>query len=156
MKLQVDSTPAFRAVCFAGFVTMTVQLLFLAEPNFALKIVDATWDKAVHFCYFGTMAFLLWVATGKRYPLAVWIVIAAIGATDEWLQAYTPGRTSDFYDWLADALGAAGALLFARYVVSPTRATTAARFPSSPGDEPCVESSAPSRAATSCPSCWKA
>jgi VanZ family protein len=111
MKLDVAATPALRALCLLGFLGMAAQLLLLAEPNFAVKIVENTWDKAVHFLFFGTMAFLLWVATAKRWPLAVWLTVAFIGAADETLQAYTPGRTSDIHDWLADGLGAAAALL---------------------------------------------
>jgi VanZ family protein len=113
VKLEIRATPALRALCFVGFLAMTAQLLLLAEPNFAVELVDATWDKAIHFLFFGTMAFLLWVATAKRWPLAVWLAVALIGAADETLQAYTPGRTSDINDWLADGFGAAAALFIA-------------------------------------------
>jgi VanZ family protein len=136
MKLGITPTPALRVLCFIGFLGMTAQLLLLAEPKFAVQIVDATWDKAIHFLYFGTLAFLLWVATGKRWPLAVWLVVAFIGAADETLQLYTPGRTSDVNDWLADSLGAATALLVAR-LVSPA---TVAKLASRTGAESCVES----------------
>jgi VanZ family protein len=139
VRLDVTPTPALRALCLAGFCGMTAQLLLFAEPNFALKIVDATWDKAVHFTYFGTMAFLLWIAAGKRGPLFVWLAVAAIGAADETLQAFTPGRTSDFFDWLADALGSAAALLLAQRIVPPT-STLAAPFASRTGEQPCAES----------------
>jgi VanZ family protein len=110
-SIDITPTPALRAACLAGFLAMAAQILLLAEPNFAVRIVDATWDKAVHFTFFGTMAFLLWVATGKRWPLAVWLTIAFIGFADETLQATTPGRDSDFHDWIADGLGAAAALI---------------------------------------------
>jgi hypothetical protein len=120
MKLDITATPALRALCFIGFLGMTAQLLLLAEPNFAVRIVDLTWDKAIHSLFFATMAFLLWVATGKRWPLAVWLTVACIGAADETLQAYTPGRTSDVNDWIADSLGAAAALLVARRISSRT------------------------------------
>jgi hypothetical protein len=72
---------------------MMAQLLLLAEPNFAVRIVNATWDKAVHFLFFGAMAFLLWIVTNKRWPLAVWLAIAFIAFADETLQASTPGRS---------------------------------------------------------------
>jgi VanZ family protein len=118
MKLDISATPALRATCFIGFLGMTAQLLLLFEPDFAVRIVEATWDKAIHGLYFGTMAFLLWIATGKRWPLAVWVVVAFIGAADETLQAYTPGRTSDVNDWIADSLGAAAALILVQRIVS--------------------------------------
>jgi VanZ family protein len=118
MKLDISATPALRAICFIGFLGMTAQLLLLFEPNFAVQIVEATWDKAIHGLYFGTMAFLLWIATGKRWPLAIWVVVAIIGAADETLQAYTPGRTSDIDDWIADSLGAATALILVQRIVN--------------------------------------
>jgi VanZ family protein len=118
MKLDISATPALRAICFIGFLGMTAQLLLLFEPNFAVQIVEATWDKAIHGLYFGTMAFLLWITTGKRWPLAIWVVVAIIGAADETLQAYTPGRTSDIDDWIADSLGAATALILVQRIVN--------------------------------------
>src|SRR5258708_3046908 len=136
MKLDITATPALRALCLVGFLAMTAQLLLLAEPSSAVRIVQLTWDKAIHFLFFGTMAFLLWIATGKRWPLAAWLTVALIGAADETLQAYTPGRTSDVNDWIADGLGAAAALLVAQRV-SPA---SIARLGAGTGDEPCAES----------------
>ena len=101
--------------------------------------MEATWDKAVHFMFFGTMAFLLWMAAARRWPLAIWLTIAFIGAADETLQAFTPGRTCDINDWLADAIGAATALFIAPRITS-LGGPPATRFNSKIGDESCVES----------------
>ncbi len=124
---DLPATPALRTACLVAFLAMVAQLLLLAEPNFAARIVNATWDKAVHFMFYGTLAFLLWVVTGKRWPLAVWMVVALIGIADETLQATTPGRTSDVDDWLADGFGAAAALIVSQRtsprVPVPARAT---------------------------------
>jgi VanZ family protein len=114
--LDIPTTPALRVACFIAFLAMTAQLLLLAEPNFAVRIVNATWDKGVHFLFFGTMAFVLWIATAKRVPLAVWLTIAFIGFADETLQASTPGRSSDVDDWLADGFGAAAALIVSQRI----------------------------------------
>ena len=122
--VDIPTTPALRAACLAGFLAMTAQLLVLAEPNFAVRIVNATWDKAIHFLFFGTMAFLLWIATAKRWPLAVWLAVAFIGFADETLQASTPGRSADFDDWLADGFGAAAVLMVSQRV-SPASGTPA-------------------------------
>jgi VanZ family protein len=118
MKLDISATPALRAICLIGFLGMTAQLLLLWEPNFAVEIVAATWDKAIHGLYFGTMAFLLWITTGKRWPLAVFIIVSFIGAADETLQAYTPGRSSEVDDWIADSLGATAALILVQRIVN--------------------------------------
>ena len=83
MKVDISATPALRSICFIGFLGMTAQLLLLWEPNFAVQIVEATWDKAIHGLYFGTMAFLLWIATGKRWPFAVWAVVAHGWVSDD-------------------------------------------------------------------------
>ncbi len=103
-----------RALCFVGFAAMTVQLIFLAEPQFADRVLNVVWDKGVHAAYFAVMALLLWVAVARRWALAVWITVALIGAADETRQAFTPGRIADFNDWLADGAGAAAALIIAR------------------------------------------
>jgi len=125
--IDVRTTPALRLACGVAAAAMAVQVIFLAEPRFAVTIVNATWDKMVHFLYFGTMAFFAWIAADKRYALAVWATVLFIGAVDETHQAYVPGRSSDIHDWLADGLGAAAALLVMQ------RATLI-------GERPCVES----------------
>ena len=114
--IDITPTPALRTACLVGFLAMVTQLLLLAEPNFAVRIVTFTWDKAVHFLFFGTMAFLLWIVTAKRWPLAVWLAVAFIGFADETLQASTPGRSADFDDWIADGFGAAAALIVSQRV----------------------------------------
>ena len=113
MKLQVTPTPGLRILCGFAAAIMVVQVLLLPEADFAVKIVTLTWDKAVHFMYYGTIAFLLWIAGGRRGPLWVWVAVMAIGATDEILQIWKPGRTADINDWIADSLGSGIALVIA-------------------------------------------
>ncbi len=125
--IDIPATPALRTACLVAVIAMAAQLLVLAEPNFAIRIVNATWDKAVHFMFFGTMAFLLWIATAKRWPLAVWLAVAFIGFADETLQATTPGRTADFDDWLADGFGAAAMLIVSQRVSPASGASSEAR-----------------------------
>ena len=74
------------------------------------------WDKTVHFLFFGTIAFFLWIATAKRWPLLIWATVLLIGAMDETRQYYIPGRHADVNDWLADGFGAAAALMVAQRV----------------------------------------
>ena len=130
--IDITPTPALRTLCLIGFLAMTAQLLLLAEPNFAAHIVEATWDKSIHLLFFGTMAFLLWIATAKRWPLAVWLAVAFIGFADETLQASTPGRSPDVNDWLADGFGAAAALIVSQRV-SPASGSAAPRTTSKTG-----------------------
>ena len=128
--IDVPTTPALRTICLVGFLAMTAQLLLLAEPNFAVRLVTLTWDKGIHFLFYGTMAFLLWVVTAKRWPLAVWLAVAFIGFADETLQASTPGRSPDFDDWLADGFGAAAVLIVSQRV-SPAAGAAAEPRPTS-------------------------
>lgn len=68
-------------------------------------------DKLAHFCLFGLLATLVlrnravWRLRGWRGVIAV-AVVSAFGATDEWHQSFTPGRSVEFADWIADTAGA--------------------------------------------------
>ena len=54
-----------------------------------------------------------------RLILAAALLVAAIGALDEWHQRYMKGRSTDFADWMADS---AGGLIGAWIWVSATKA----------------------------------
>ena len=82
----------------------------VAAPN----IVN--FDKAAHFGVFGLLATLVGRPRGS-WP--VWLAVAVVslfGATDELHQSFTPGRSMDYHDWIADTLGALLAVtLYARW-----------------------------------------
>lgn len=82
-------------------------------------------DKICHFGYFFGGAGLLSAFFYCRRPAApnwwrlgvvVVVLLAVIGALDEFHQTYTPGRSgNDPWDWLADVLGSlAGCFTFKR------------------------------------------
>ncbi len=82
-------------------------------------------DKIVHFGYFFGGSGLLCAWLFRRHPenpnwkaiiATAVLIIALIGALDEYHQTFTPGRSgNDPFDWLADLLGGAvGALTFQR------------------------------------------
>lgn len=70
------------------------------------------WDKALHCIEYGGLAFLLCRAligegVGWTVGLSVAFLAASVyGASDEWHQVYTSGRSADVHDWMADNLGA--------------------------------------------------
>jgi VanZ family protein len=75
-------------------------------------------DKAQHALAYGGLAVVTlratsggrwWAATPGAFVLA-WVIATAYGATDEFHQTFTPGRSSDVLDLRADALGAAAGL----------------------------------------------
>lgn len=71
-------------------------------------------DKVAHLSVFAALAFALDLALRMNQPglplyrrhLLVFVVVCAFGATDEWHQAFVPGRSCELGDWLADCLGA--------------------------------------------------
>ena len=86
------------------------------------ELTTRVWDKLLHTALYGGLAFLIGRAlSGEGSSLAVASVLAFLatslyGASDEWHQLFTPGRSSDVYDWLADTLG--GAFGVASYAVA--------------------------------------
>lgn len=86
--------------------------LVLASGNNPAPVPGAFvgFDKLAHFCLFGLLATLIlrvdtvWRRPGWRGWLAI-LAVSAFGATDEWHQFYTPGRSVEFGDWLADTTG---------------------------------------------------
>ena len=103
----------------AGLIV--VQLLLLQEPAYAVRLVDATNDKLIHFVVFGAIAFFFWLATGGRWPLMVWAVVVLVGAIDETQQIQTPGRTASIADLAADGAGATAALLILTAMNQPKK-----------------------------------
>jgi len=51
-----------------------------------------------------------WRGVTRSAVFAAWLCATAYGATDEWHQMYTPGRTAELRDLRNDAVGAALAL----------------------------------------------
>lgn len=80
-------------------------------------------DKFLHYAYFlcGSMVFNTWLLLklGRESSsfvrhLIIIILFGIFGATDEYRQTFTPGRSgNDLYDWFADILGACTGLFFA-------------------------------------------
>ena len=69
-------------------------------------------DKLAHYVAYAILALLLsWAWTTRRpyFPRGVFFVLAvaiAYGAIDELTQIPVPGRSGEWYDFLADTLGA--------------------------------------------------
>ena len=116
--MRVDFHPVVRALCLITVLAVAVQLCLLPEPAFAERIVEATWDKAVHASVYGGIAFLLWVGFAGRGALLICALVVLVGATDETIQMFTPGRDPDLHDLYADALGATAVLLFLQALAS--------------------------------------
>ncbi len=74
-------------------------------------------DKLAHFFAFGAVATGAVRLVDRRR--AVWVVLAVslYGASDEWHQSFTAGRSVEVADWVADTLGAMTAVC--AYVLWP-------------------------------------
>lgn len=77
-------------------------------------------DKLAHLLVFGLLATAIYRAFPPTFAAprrTLWAICLTIifGLADELHQGTTPGRTMDFWDWLADALGAVIAVGVYRY-----------------------------------------
>jgi VanZ family protein len=105
---------AMPAIAWAIFI-------FIASSIPAYEMPDMTifaWDKAIHLGVYCVLAACVFTACshpdaplylqGHRIAATI-IFVAVYGALDEFHQYFVPGRSVEFFDWLADV---SGALLF--------------------------------------------
>jgi VanZ family protein len=92
-------------------------LIVLASSGPVVSVPHAPthFDKVAHFGAYGLLATLFGRVTAvQRWTwLGIWLAIPAVslfGATDEVHQHFTPGRTMDIFDWVADTAGAITAI----------------------------------------------
>ena len=69
-------------------------------------------DKLAHASVFGLLATLVLRALPTRHPIWAVLIVSLFGATDELHQQFTPGRSMDALDWVADTTGAVVAVSF--------------------------------------------
>jgi VanZ family protein len=69
-------------------------------------IPNPPWDKLAHLIVFGGYAGLAWVVLKGASQLVPVLVAGLISLLDEVMQYYSPGRTADFRDIVADLMGA--------------------------------------------------
>ncbi len=105
-----------------GWVLFTLVLTSIPNPQFGPTF---RWsDKVAHFGCYGAAGFLfvLWRReSGKAAATAVmWAVFFAafLGAVDEVHQQWIPGRSMEFFDWVADFLGGTAGSLVAIAVIA--------------------------------------
>ena len=88
------------AVAVASLVVVASSRSVVAGP--AIN----NFDKVAHFSVYGLMGTLVLRALGgKHWGWAV-ASVSLFGVSDEIHQYFTPGRSMEFADWVADTLGA--------------------------------------------------
>jgi hypothetical protein len=69
-------------------------------------------DKVEHFAVYGLLGtIIIRVWPGRWTAWMSILLVSAYGASDEWHQHFTPGRSMEVADWVADTLGAACAII---------------------------------------------
>ena len=112
-------------------------IFFLSSRSDPAPILTQNfWDKGLHFVGYAGLAFVFARAfAGERAALLIaltyaFIASSAYGATDEWHQAFTPGRNSDIEDWFADTVGSVlGVIAYAIAQAGLKACTTTDRGP---------------------------
>jgi VanZ family protein len=96
----------------AGLVLAVCWLAFTPDPPPA---ADTGWDKLNHVLAFFALAFCGWFACGPARHRVRWVVLGtlAFGVFVEAVQTQIPGRSGEWPDLLADAVGVAGGLALA-------------------------------------------
>ena len=109
-------------------VYLTVAIYWLAlfagthVPAPKLRISVNNIDKLLHLLAYAGLSFLLMMAYSYRRTLTavhyaqILALVALYGIVDEVLQTFV-GRDCEFWDWVADALGAAVGMAFFHVVV---------------------------------------
>ncbi len=99
------------ALAVAGLIVVASSRSVVAGPEGINHF-----DKVVHFSVYGLLGTLVVRAMGvRRWGWAV-AAVSAFGVSDELHQHFTPGRSMELADWVADTLGALlAAALYARW-----------------------------------------
>ncbi len=111
LTLDSDSLDRqFRVGALVIGCALFVGLYYLGAQPFAVGLLVPPYDKLAHFTLFFVLASLFWLAAGGRWSILIFLVVAGLGALDEWHQAYLPGRAVDVVDFLTDTTAAACAI----------------------------------------------
>lgn len=105
--LRLAGNPIFRLACLISALFAISQLFWLGAKPLAVNLINPPWNKLAHTVTFLVICFLLWFATGMLRRLGVICVVAGVAAADELHQLWLPGRSAEWHDLMADAVGIA-------------------------------------------------
>ena len=124
-----NSAPPLRPWRWWGLALAWMGLIYYFSSQSSFAILDHVWQPsllsiAAHFTEYAVLAVLLWMALRNTTSVArlatpIAFVLAVLYAiSDEWHQAFVPGRHPAVEDVLVDAVGALTALLLARTLLA--------------------------------------
>lgn len=96
----------------SAYAVVVAILIVIASGRSAVEGPKVEhFDKIVHFSVYGLLGTLVVRALGR--PRAIWavVLVSGFGVSDEVHQSFTPGRSMEIADWVADTLGATVAVL---------------------------------------------
>jgi len=107
-----------RVLELLGLIAYCGLLYWLSDQTSSLAPMwFSGQDKLFHAGAYFLLAVSVW-CNFRHYikrPIILTAVVIAFsslyGVSDEWHQAFVPGRSSDVWDWLADTVGAGLAVL---------------------------------------------
>jgi hypothetical protein len=104
-----------RFVLLAALALVVGLFIGGAQP-IAVGLLPVPWDKVAHTAVFAAIAFLLASARVREHwgwLVASVVLATVVGGADEFHQYFLPGRSCDWADFAADALGASlGGILY--------------------------------------------
>jgi len=108
LKSPQPSPISSRALAWPILLAATI----VAESSRVMPEVPGEFpgfDKVAHFGVYGLLGTAVlrtpWVWRRRQRVLITVGLVSFFGATDEWHQYFTPGRSCEFLDWVADTLG---------------------------------------------------
>lgn len=107
MTPEIPKPDANTVIRWAWACAMVAMILIASGRSQVASPGIVDFDKAAHFSVFGLLATL--VARADRRERRRWraiLVVSLFGASDELHQSFTPGRSVEVADWVADTLGA--------------------------------------------------
>ena len=130
----MDGTTIKRVLLW-GPALAQMALIFTASAVPGDQLPGNLWDKLVHLVVYAALGicFLLPLAGGRLAGVTLWkaawagVLSMAYGVSDEWHQSFTPGRTPEAMDVVADTAGAAlgvACVLAIAYVKNWTKKVT--------------------------------
>ncbi len=102
--------PPLRRLIWPAVVAATI-FLASSRSQLATPVTFSNMDKVVHTLVYGLLATtLVRVLYPGRHPVTAALIavlfVSAYGVSDEFHQSFTPERSVDVFDWMADTSGA--------------------------------------------------